>query len=419
MEAWKEWVELPKPEDEDLPGEWEGKCTPFQKLLLLRALRTDRVTAALTRFIVQEMGARYMSQPRSTWRTRLRTPPARRRSSLCSSPVSTRASISRTLGSKLGFTEANGKYVSISMGQGQEKNAENVLDRFTRGRRLGLPAERPPDAGWLPMLERKLEIALRSGHEDFRCFLSAEPPRCPRRARARGYHAVVHQGCQRAADGRQVEPPLALRSSSQETLDKSTKPVVAPPDAARRSASSTHSVLGRRKFGFRASRAVRVQQRRPDVCAAVLHNYLEANEQTPWPDVRYIVGEIMYGGHITDPWDRRITNTYLEVLLNPDLVDEKSRLHARARLRRCSRASYEDYRQYIEEASPPESPLLFGMHPNAEISLLNSLCDGLFFVHPLRLGRRRRRRRRRQSKEEKVSGAAEALRSCCERVQHG
>merc|ERR1719231_770118 len=38
-----------------------------------------------------------------------------------------------------------------------------------------------------------------------------------------------------------------------------------------------------------------------------------------------------------------------------------------------------DYAQYVEDASPPETPLQFGMHPNAEISLLNSLCENLFF----------------------------------------
>ena len=26
--------------------------------------------------------------------------------------------------------------------------------------------------------------------------------------------------------------------------------------------------------------------------------------QVPWGDLRYIFGDIMYGGHITDPYDR-------------------------------------------------------------------------------------------------------------------
>lgn len=28
----------------------------------------------------------------------------------------------------------------------------------------------------------------------------------------------------------------------------------------------------------------------------------------------------MYGGHITDQWDRRTANTYLEVLVKPELL---------------------------------------------------------------------------------------------------
>lgn len=52
----------------------------------------------------------------------------------------------------------------------------------------------------------------------------------------------------------------------------------------------------------------------------VLYNYLEANNKIPWEDLRYLLGEIMYGGHITDDWDRRLCRTYLEVYMNPDLV---------------------------------------------------------------------------------------------------
>jgi len=52
----------------------------------------------------------------------------------------------------------------------------------------------------------------------------------------------------------------------------------------------------------------------------VLYNYLEANNKVPWEDLRYLFGEIMYGGHITDDWDRRLCRTYLEVYMNPDLV---------------------------------------------------------------------------------------------------
>lgn len=42
--------------------------------------------------------------------------------------------------------------------------------------------------------------------------------------------------------------------------------------------------------------------------------------QVPWEDLRYLFGEIMYGGHITDDWDRRLCRVYLEELMNPSLV---------------------------------------------------------------------------------------------------
>ena len=43
--------------------------------------------------------------------------------------------------------------------------------------------------------------------------------------------------------------------------------------------------------------------------------------QVPWEDLRYLFGEIMYGGHITDDWDRRLCRTYLEEYMNPDMLE--------------------------------------------------------------------------------------------------
>lgn len=54
----------------------------------------------------------------------------------------------------------------------------------------------------------------------------------------------------------------------------------------------------------------------------VLLNYLENNPSIPWVDLRYLFGEIMYGGHITDDRDRRLCRTFLEVYLEPKLVTE-------------------------------------------------------------------------------------------------
>lgn len=43
--------------------------------------------------------------------------------------------------------------------------------------------------------------------------------------------------------------------------------------------------------------------------------------QVPWDDLRYLFGEIMYGGHITDDWDRRLCRTYLSEYVQPEMLD--------------------------------------------------------------------------------------------------
>jgi hypothetical protein len=41
----------------------------------------------------------------------------------------------------------------------------------------------------------------------------------------------------------------------------------------------------------------------------------------PWDDLRYIFGEIMYGGHIVEDWDRRLANAYLFKYMNEGLLE--------------------------------------------------------------------------------------------------
>jgi len=185
------------------------------------------------------------------------------------------------------------------------------------------------------------------------------------------------------------EPPTDIKSNlraslalfSQETFDASTKPAFHRPMLF--ALCFFHALcLGRRKFGFMGfSRPYPYNNGDLTVCAQVLQNYLEDNIHTPWQDVRYIAGEIMYGGHITDNWDRRVTNTYLEVLQRPDLAYEKATdFFLAPGFRPLLEGEFKDYQAYVEDCSPPESPVLFGMHPNAEISLLISQCENLFFT---------------------------------------
>jgi dynein heavy chain len=445
-DAWREWLDAERPEDDPLPGEWAKRCTSFQKILLLRALRSDRVTTAIASFIEARLGARYMQQEPFDMDDAFNDSSAAMPLFFVLFPGVDPGEALEALGRRVGYTEDRGNYVSISMGQGQEAYAENTLDKFTKDGGWVFLQNIHLMQTWLATLERKLELAAESGHEDFRAFLSAEPPPLPDMQ-------TVPEGIMQQAIKVANEPPTDLKATmrssyslfDQETLDASSKKWAHRPMLF--ALSFFHAlVLGRRKFGFQGfSRNYPFNNGDLTVCASVLHNYLEAAEGVPWEDVRYIFGDIMYGGHITDHWDRRVTNTYLEVLLQPDLIDEKVRCDSRrppclrlapvrssaldappacsaiacprsrdcpsllpARclptpayrlnvcpatpLTPCAQAyfeltrgykpllegTYRDYKLYIENGLPAESPVLFGLHTNAEIGLLIFVCDQLF-----------------------------------------
>jgi len=80
------------------------------------------------------------------------------------------------LGKNLGFTADKGNYINISMGQGQEQTAEQSLDNFAKSGGWVFLQNVHLMASWLSALERKLEICAENGHDDFRCFISAEAP---------------------------------------------------------------------------------------------------------------------------------------------------------------------------------------------------------------------------------------------------
>lgn len=48
---WKRWFMSGTPESDALPGEWEQKCDQLRKMILLKAIRPDRVLFAAVAFI--------------------------------------------------------------------------------------------------------------------------------------------------------------------------------------------------------------------------------------------------------------------------------------------------------------------------------------------------------------------------------
>lgn len=83
----------------------------------------------------------------------------------------------------------------------------------------------------------------------------------------------------------------------------------------------------------------------------------------PWDDLRYIFGEIMYGGHITDNKDRRLCSAYLNTFLREELLES---LQFFPSFEAPPPLGHAQYLEFIEEHLVTETPAAYGLHTNSE-----------------------------------------------------
>lgn len=231
--------------------------------------------------------------------------------------------------------------------------------------------------------ERNFEIVIEEGaHPDFRCFISSEPPPFP-------LQEIIPESVLQNALKIANEAPQDLKSNirrafskfGQEEFTKAESHKYPEYKAILFGLCMFHSlILGRRKFGSQGwSRKYNFNDGDLTICGDILHNYLTNYELVPYADLKYLFGEVMYGGHITDDWDRRTNNTYLEVLIQPKILDGMNLTLAPGfRSPPPNKFNRPEYVKYVDEKLPPEDPRMFGLHPNAEIGYLTNQGETLF-----------------------------------------
>jgi len=382
--GWKRWFAEERAEAADLPRGCRELST-FHRLFLLRVLRPDRIGAALTQFVVDNMGSDFVEQPpfdvaqtfeESTYLTPI---------FFVLFPGTDPTPLVEGYARKLQITEANGRLTNISMGQGQEQVALDAMNRAAKDGGWVMLNNIHLMQAWLRQLERTLEFIEEFAMPDFRCILTSEPPSALQGPLWEMVPEAVLQRCIKIAD----EAPTDLKSNlrrafskfSQVSVDACLKPKEFK--ATLFALCFFHSlILGRIKFGPQGwSKKYPFNDGDLTICAQVLCNYLNSAERlgtdVPWPDIRYIFGDIMYGGHITDFWDRRVCNTYLATLILPELLSNLT-LAPGFKSPDASKMEYVQYQKFIEERFPPEQPQLFGLHPNAEIGFLTAQGISIF-----------------------------------------
>ena len=374
---WKKWYLEEKAEAADLPRNFKD-ISGFHKLMLIKAMRLDRITSALSFFVRDSIGSGYIEQmPFSMYDTFKETSKMIPIFFVLFPGVDPTPEVEK-VAELLDITGSNGKFRNIPMGQGQEKNAEVALNTLSEQGGWVMLQNVHLMQTWLKTLEATLEKVSKTAHENFRCFISSEPPALPD---MQIVPESILQNCIKVANEAPQDLKANLRRAyahfDQARLSNSKKPNEFK--AMLFGLCMFHAlVLGRRKFGFQGwSKPYSFNDGDLTICADILDNYLEKYDEVPYADLRYLYGEIMYGGHITDNWDRRTCNTYLMVLIKQELLSGMA-LAPQFRSPDPSKFDYEAYSKYIEEKLPFDSPPMFGMHPNAEITYLTATGDRVF-----------------------------------------
>lgn len=376
---WRKWYVEERAETADLPKSFKD-ISVFHRLLLLRALRPDRLSGALTAFVVDNMGQRYTEQsPFSMTHTYTETKPNIPTFFVLFPGVDPTPDVEK-IGIDHGMTAGNGKFVNISMGQGQEDPAQKALQEAGKNGTWIMLQNLHLMQSWLKTFERNLEIVCEDVHDDFRCFISSEPPPLP-------YMQIIPESILQNSIKVANEAPQDLKANikrafskfGEEEFAKATK--ISEYKAILFGLCMYHSlILGRRKFGSQGwSRLYNFNDGDLTICGDVLQNYLSKYDQVPYNDLQYLYGEIMYGGHITDAWDRRTNNTYLKILIRPEILSGMQ-LTLAPGFKSPDPAKFDrdGYSKYIEEKLPVEIPQMFGLHPNAEIGYLTTQGETIF-----------------------------------------
>eukprot|EP00656_Telonema_subtile_P031899 TRINITY_DN3494_c0_g2_i1.p1 TRINITY_DN3494_c0_g2~~TRINITY_DN3494_c0_g2_i1.p1 ORF type:complete len:4527 (-),score=1335.50 TRINITY_DN3494_c0_g2_i1:103-13683(-) len=358
---WKAWYRLPNPESKPLPGDWNNKLDDFQRMVVLRSLRTDRVIHAVTSFITTNVGPEYVQPPVLKLLEVVETSTPTQPLIFVLSTGADPTNMLRQLSAEQGID-----FRPTALGQGQAPYAISLMDDGKRSGQWVFLANCHLMLSWLPTLEKIImNFPNDNPHPNFRLWLSSVPhPNFP--------IAILQKGVKMT-----TEPPKGLKPNltrlynniSEEKFNTCGKRL--PYQRLLFSLCFFHSVLLERRKFLTLGWNIPYEFNDSDIDTAelILCHYLNAYDEVPWEALRYLIAEATYGGRVTDDWDRRLLNVYMADYFNTEVIQQVNfRLSPLSEYYTPDDGPLKSYKEYVGRLPQSEQPLVFGQHGNAEIS---------------------------------------------------
>ena len=154
---WRKWYAEEKAELAELPRSFKD-ISLFHRLLLLRALRPDRLSGALTALVTELMGQRYVEQePFDIFKTYSEMKPNVPIFFVLFPGVDPTPEVEK-IGQANGAKISDGTFINISMGQGQEDIAVKAMHEASKVGRWIMLQNVHLMQSWLKIFERNLEL---------------------------------------------------------------------------------------------------------------------------------------------------------------------------------------------------------------------------------------------------------------------
>eukprot|EP00072_Mus_musculus_P067792 XP_017169555.1 PREDICTED: dynein heavy chain 14, axonemal [Mus musculus] len=347
---------------------WE-KLTQFQRLILIKILRPDRLENSIKKFITEKMGGEYI--PDTT---------VNLKESFSESTAQTPLILTHSYGIDLNnlllrfaeeFKGTTPKVTMISLGPDQENKAEEIIFKAVRKAHQWVFLQNCHLAeSFMPRLTAIIDSFSSPDmvlDPDFRLWLSSK---------ASGFFPItILQKSVKIA----VEPPQGLKSNLLQMFGyggsgEVTEEMFEKPDCGPWWKKILFSIclfsavlIERKAYGTLGwNIPYRFSSSDLEVSLKVLGNVLSGRSEVPWKEVNYLISEVTFGGRVVDEWDMRCLKTLFDKFCNPEMLKDDYSFSSNEMYQPVpSSASLKDCINIIQSFPDDDSPEILGIHPEA------------------------------------------------------
>ena len=358
---WESILNSETPTKIQLPAVFEEKLSAFQKLMIIKILREEKLIHGIKAFVGAELGSKYIESPpfdlEGAANDSQNATPVIFVLSPGADPIADLIQLAKSRG-------LNERLKILSLGQGQGRIASRFIDEAQKTGNWVCLQNCHLSASWMPELEKIQELQDENTmHPDYRLWLTSMP--------SKDFPVPVLQMGIKLTN----EPPRGLKANLKRTyqdikpdeFEGSSKPKEFKKLLF--ALSYFHAaILERRKYGA-IGWNIPYEWMTADFQTSMrqVRMYLDEQELVPYQALNYMVAEANYGGRVTDDKDVRLIKAMLRRYFCPEVMNDSYRLSKLDIYYAPSEGPIEDTMNYIDSLPLDEDPEVFGLHPNANI----------------------------------------------------